>query len=258
MEQAFKLALINSRVYQFRLEQMYLTSLALTLQRFAFEPQFIAGLSPTTQTSGGGLAVNPGNSFLYRTKETGDQASILNLGTVAGVGKLLSGGGRLLASFASQVVFNFAGPTPRQPTVRSFLPLTFVQPFLRGGGRAVTLEPLTQAERNLLYEIRSFARFRQEFVVATLVGGGGLHHQPGNERPDRRLPQRAAEPPDGRERPQERRGLRAALHRLPGIDRGGVVGAVAIAGRPDRLQPPAGTPAIARRQNPVSQRPRTV
>ena len=92
IEQAFKLALINSRVYQFRLEQMYLTSLALTLQRFAFEPQFIAGLSPQTQTSGGGLAVNPGNSFLYRTKETGDPTSILNLGTVAGVGKLLSGG----------------------------------------------------------------------------------------------------------------------------------------------------------------------
>ncbi len=173
IEQAFKLALVNSRVYQFRLEQMYLTSLALTLQRFAFEPQFVAGLSPVTGTSGGGLAVNPPNSFTYRTKETGDPTSVLNLGTVAGVGKLLSGGGRILASFASQVVFDFAGPTPRQPTVRSFLPLTFVQPFLRGGGRAVTLEPLTQAERNLVYDIRSFARFRQEFVVATLVGGGG-------------------------------------------------------------------------------------
>jgi hypothetical protein len=50
--------------------------------------------------------------------------------------------------------------------------LTFVQPFLRGGGRAVTLEPLTQAERNLVYDIRGFARFRQEFIVAALVGGG--------------------------------------------------------------------------------------
>ena len=142
------------------------------------------GSRRTTQTSGGGLAVNPGNSFLYRTKETGDPASILNLGTVAGVGKLLSAGGRLLAGFANQVVFDFAGPTPRQPTVRSFLPLTFVQPFLRGGGRAVTLEPLTQAERNLVYEIRSFARFRQEFVVATLVGGGrGSASPTGRRRP---------------------------------------------------------------------------
>ena len=170
-EQAFKLALINSRTYQFRLEQMYLVSLAVTLQRFAFEPQFIVGLSPLTPASGLGFPVNPPNSFLYRTKETGQQVSTLNLGTVAGVGKLLSGGGRLLTGIATQVVFDFVGKTPRQPKVQSFLPLSFVQPFLRGGGRAVTLEALTQAERNLVYEIRTYAKFRQEFVVATLVGG---------------------------------------------------------------------------------------
>jgi hypothetical protein len=37
----------------------------------------------------------------------------------------------------------------------------------------VTLEPLTQAERNLLYEIRNFARFRKTFYVAIAGGGGG-------------------------------------------------------------------------------------
>ena len=55
--------------------------------------------------------------------------------------------------------------------MQSTLPLTLVQPFLRGGGRAVTLELLTQAERNLVYEVRNFAKFRQEFLVAILVGG---------------------------------------------------------------------------------------
>ena len=53
----------------------------------------------------------------------------------------------------------------------SSLPMSFVQPFLRGGGRAVTLEPLTQAERNLVYQVRSFAQFRQQFFVVTLTGG---------------------------------------------------------------------------------------
>ena len=61
--------------------------------------------------------------------------------------------------------------TRQQPNVISALPISFVQPLLRGGGRAVTLEPLTQAERNLLYAVRTFALFRQQFFVVTLTGG---------------------------------------------------------------------------------------
>ena len=99
------------------------------------------------------------------------QVSTLNLGTVAGFGKLFSTGGQLLMGFANQVLFNFAGKNPQQPTVISALPISFVQPLLRGGGRAVTLEPLTQAERSLLYAVRAFALFRQQFFVVTLTGG---------------------------------------------------------------------------------------
>ena len=178
MEQAFQLALINSRLYQSQLETLYGASLAVTIQRFAFMPQFYAGMSPLTGVlSGGsqgpGLGISPnfGNSFTYATKETGTQISALNFGTVAGVGKTLATGGRLVTGFANQVIFNFVGKHPGQPKVQSFLPLAFVQPFLRGGGRAVTLELLTQAERNLVYAVRSFAQFRQQFIVATITGG---------------------------------------------------------------------------------------
>src|SRR5262249_4447211 len=44
------------------------------------------------------------------------------------------------------------------------------QPLLRGGGFAVTLEPLTQAERNLLYAIRNYARFRKIHYTAIATG----------------------------------------------------------------------------------------
>jgi hypothetical protein len=142
-------------------------------------PQFYAGLSPLTGVAlGGGPSLGGGfpppvtiNSFNYRTIATGSPLSNLNIGTIAGVGKVFNTGARLLMGFANQVVFNFLGHNSRQPTVTSTLPLTLVQPFLRGGGRAVTLELLTQAERNLVYEVRNFAKFRQEFLVATLVGG---------------------------------------------------------------------------------------
>jgi hypothetical protein len=184
MAQAFTLALINARVYQTNLETVYRAALPVTLQRFAFTPQFIAGISPLTSVaqgpssatsaalgSGLGLFENPANSFNYRTRATGLQQSNLNIGTVAGVGKNLDNGVKMLASFASQIVFNFTGKHPAQPAVQSFLPISVMAPFLRGGGRAVTLEALTQAERNMVYAVRNFVLFRQQFVVTTLAGG---------------------------------------------------------------------------------------
>ncbi len=174
--QAVSLALINNRPYQFQIENLYLASLAVSLQRFAFQPQLYAGLSPLTAVAGTGVPQpNYPNSFLYRTKQApGGQASNLNLGEVAGVGKLFLNGARVLGGFANQLVFNFVGKNSRQPTVQSALPLSIALPLLRGGGRAVTLELLTQAERNLLYQIRQFARFRQEFIPYVLAAQQGV------------------------------------------------------------------------------------
>ncbi len=193
--QALQLALINNRNYQYRLENLYAQSLTVTLNRFAFEPQFYAGLSPSTGVAtgpqgvvgaiGGGFPTGGTgvNQFLYRTKEAqGGSASNLTLSTAAGFGKVFVFGGRLLGAFANTTVFNFNQKSTIQPTVQSSLPLTFVQPFLRGGGRAVTLEPLTLAERNLLYEVRAFARYRQQFIPYILASSsaGGATTAPDN------------------------------------------------------------------------------
>ena len=48
LQQAFTLALINARVYQLQLENLYNAALTVALDRFQFEPQFYAGMSPTT------------------------------------------------------------------------------------------------------------------------------------------------------------------------------------------------------------------
>lgn len=183
IDEAFRLALINNRAYQNNLENVYLAAIPVTLQRFAFMPQFYAGLgranaavTPTGVVGGLGMTfpaagVNPQDVFSYSTHATGAPASTLSIGTVAGFGKVFQNGMSLAAGFANQVVFNFFGHDSKQPRVQSFLPLNLMMPFLRGGGRAVTLEPLTQAERNLVYQVRTFALFRQQFTVATLVGG---------------------------------------------------------------------------------------
>ena len=47
----------------------------------------------------------------------------------------------------------------------SFVGLSLAQPLLRGGGYAVTHEPLIQAERNMVYAIRDFELFREDFSI---------------------------------------------------------------------------------------------
>ena len=73
-------------------------------------------------------------------------------------------------------------------TTVSTLSLDVIQPLLRGAGWAVTLEPLTQAERNLLYAVRDFARFRHPdaarklhlaFWRRNILTPTGRDHSPG-------------------------------------------------------------------------------
>ena len=67
LQQSFTLALINARIYQLQLENLYNAALAVALQRFQFEPQFYAGMSPLTSptTLGAGFpGAEPDQSVL--------------------------------------------------------------------------------------------------------------------------------------------------------------------------------------------------
>ncbi|MBY0233272.1 MAG: TolC family protein [Gemmataceae bacterium] len=152
LEQSVELGLINSREYQTRREGVYLAALPVTLERFAFVPQVFATEQYFRERFGAGAPGGPLNRSRWNS----------NLG----FSKLFSTGGLLLASFANQTVVNIGQPNTSVSTIS----LDFIQPLLRGAGRAVTLEPLTQAERNLLYVVRDFAKFRQEFYVFIAAG----------------------------------------------------------------------------------------
>jgi hypothetical protein len=157
LEQAVELGLINSREFQDRREDLYFAALAVTLQRFAFVAQFALGQQVFRESVGRDLP------------DAGNRWSAI---TNASVSKLFPTGALLLIQFANQVVINLGGgPGPRTITP-STLSLDIAQPLLQGGGKAVTLEPLTQSERDLLYEIRAYARFRKQYFVAVAGGAG--------------------------------------------------------------------------------------
>lgn len=85
-----------------------------------------------------------------------------------GVNMLLKGGARIAIGITS----NFLRFITGDPTLQSSSALVanITQPLLRGRGKDVNAEFLTQAERDVLYQLRAFQRFRQEFAVQVASG----------------------------------------------------------------------------------------
>ncbi len=59
----------------------------------------------------------------------------------------------------------------------SSLSLQYTQPLLRGAGKSIAREALTQAERTLVYEIRAFEQFREDFAISVASRFYGLVQQ---------------------------------------------------------------------------------
>lgn len=143
------LALLNSRDYQTQKESLYLVSLQLAQERFAFTTKFSAG--------GNRSALNYGNF-----RNGGATSESLGIPTNLQIDRVLATGGDLLASFANNILLTFDGPTGFTADVGSSVLLEFVQPLIQTD---IRFENLTQAERNLVYAARDFARFRKAFFV---------------------------------------------------------------------------------------------
>jgi outer membrane protein TolC len=147
IDDALRVAFEHSRTYQLRKEQLYLAALGLTRERYEFGPKFTA---VTTATG---------------TREsTGDRKGELN--SQISMSQLLKTGGRITATLANDVLRFYTG-TPR-PSATTTMSIDLVQPLLRGAGAQIVAENLTQAEREVVYEIRSFTHFQRTFALDIL------------------------------------------------------------------------------------------
>jgi hypothetical protein len=157
LDQAAELAMFNSREYQDQRESLYLAALPVTEERFSFMGQaFVAGEAIRSYAG---------------SHSTDGKTNNWSLNNGVGLSKVLPTGALLLFNFSNQTVFDFLNP--KKTTSLSTLNFNAIQPLLRGGGQAVALESLTLAERNLLYAIRNFARFRKELYVEIASSNGG-------------------------------------------------------------------------------------
>lgn len=201
LEEALHIAVVRNRQYQNRKEAVYLAVLSLTLERHRYTPIFSGALSGAYQRSTADVseassfsdAVGAAGVLIDQIEEmTGTPASLLTqyaglveeAGGLAGLDEpsieiederslsgqtsfgmdlLLRGGGRIALNLTSNFL-RFLTGDPRTAT-GSALTAAFTQPLLRGTGHGVAVEQLTQAERDALYALREFTRFRKEFTV---------------------------------------------------------------------------------------------
>lgn len=157
-DKSVEIALLNSREYQTAEEDLYLTALRLTLSRFQFDLQWFLSNDTTYTRSGSGGSLNG---------ETNTLSSLTDFG----FSRNLAAGGQLLVDFANSLVYQYTGDGSRR--FSSNLLVTLTQPLLRGAGRDIALEGLTQTERDVLYEVRDFARFRKAFWANVAIQNGG-------------------------------------------------------------------------------------
>ncbi len=141
---AIELAVKNSSEYQSRKERLYLTALALTLTRHEWDPLYSATAS----------------GEIKREAKLNSLSGVLSLG----VRKMLATGADLSVSLTTNL-FRYIDVLDPQKSAESTIAATLTQPLLKGFGKTVAMENLTQGERDVAYAIREFVRYRKTFSV---------------------------------------------------------------------------------------------
>ena len=157
LEKAIELATKYNRNYLTQKEDLYLQALSLSIARFQYTPIFGAGAGVAT-TDRQRIAEDTATGVDVITRER-----TVNSDAGVGFNWLLRTGGRIATDFTTDFV-RFVSNDSGWAT-SSALGASFTQPLLRGAGYRIAIENLTQAERNLLYQLRDFTRFRKEFTV---------------------------------------------------------------------------------------------
>ena len=146
LAQAVALATAQNRDYQTQKEQLYLSALGLTGTRHKYARRWFATIDGTylQENEDEDFSIDAGGGF-DQTQFLGDTA-LISTGLAVDWVRFLTG-------------------DPRT-TLGSVLSASVTVPLLGTGAGKLAREELTQNERNVLYKIRSFNRFRKTFVVS--------------------------------------------------------------------------------------------
>ena len=146
LARAVSIATCNSREYNIEKENLYLSALNLTGVRHFYENSYF------------------GSARGYYRRDEADET--VEGGGEAGLNRLFTGGAILSAHVASAWLEVLSGTAVKG--LSSVFNTTLSVPLLRGSKKEIVRESLTQAERDTLYQLRFFNRFRKTFAVSII------------------------------------------------------------------------------------------
>jgi len=143
---ALQVAARNSREYQTEKEDVFRTALALDLERDAFRNSYFGAIS-------GDLDSDLENDDTIEIRETGEIS----------VERQFKNG----ISVSTRLIVDLAHLLTQRSdsSLGIFADISITIPLLAGAGEHIVAEPLIQAERDVLYAIWNFDRFRRQFAV---------------------------------------------------------------------------------------------
>ncbi len=147
---ALKVAQANSRRFQSRKEQLYLSALDLTRSAYAFDPRYALGGDISH------VVTDPDRQELLLTNADLTISRQLITGTIVALNLGLTGVKYINSELGTQLV--------------TALDMSIAQPLWRGAHPLIVQADLIQARRNLIYDLRSFVRFEKEFAVDVASG----------------------------------------------------------------------------------------
>lgn len=142
LKDALILSANKNRDYQAQKENVYLSVLNLTYQRYLFKPRF-------TFTG----------DITFEKDSEEKISSDLNLNLI----KILSTGVQLTFDISETILKYLSGD--KEKSFQSITQLNLLQPILKGAGRKIVLENLIQSERDTVYKIREFLRYQKSFSI---------------------------------------------------------------------------------------------
>lgn len=179
LPQAVAIATAHNREYQTQKEALYVKALDLRLIRHNFEKVYYGRPKGTYAKAEGvdyvgvGAGIeprfNPGRLGRDLPVDRYEQLRGERINLVDGFGfdQLLTDGTMIGANVALSWGRILTG-TLKGESIISVLSFEVAKPLLRGSDRRVVMEGLTQAERDTLYQLRLFNRFRKTFVVSII------------------------------------------------------------------------------------------
>jgi outer membrane protein TolC len=147
--QALQIGAFNSSDYQTQKETVFQSALSLELERHAFKNTFVAQVQN-----------------LLSTDTTGDRATSRTLtSSEIGASRKFQSGAEISTALAIDLanLLTLGGASSTGIAGEGSISI----PLLRGSGRHIVAEPLTQAERNTVYSIWNFERYKKGFAVDT-------------------------------------------------------------------------------------------